>query len=708
MAKRAKTIFRATGFSNAVDTGISNYSLGSEQSERSMIRIGQDLSITVAKHNNLLNALMMMLAPHIRTRKAMLLRYDKISRDLAGYLKNDGVDKTHQKLYESGETNVIPDQRYPMAEGHVDDIVTHLMQILFPARAMYGATQTKPAEENIAASFISVMNMHAEQFGHYTQYGRMLHDAIAFNESGLTVEWRKVLGYLNNRNNAAGEAGVTDIIYSGNYVQQCDLYNSIWDYTCEPDMYPSDAEFYAMVETANIYKLRKMVLSNEIFGPESMLKSLRTFDYSSGHPVLQTEGMFYNNYSSMFGIDNYSSNRASLGLYHRRPQIRSRFYSKTANSDIGSIFQLNTYANGQSTSEADEASMIQPNEILNIKARIVPSDYGLSDINELQIWNFKIVNGAHIVLAEQDSIAHGLLPVTRIVPKRELGVNTTKSVAESLIPFQDQMSSTLNLYTKGMQKTNNNGLIFYDSKAIKLDQMARPSHGYVPVTRDVDTPGAQQQPIGNFIANIHQRPEINTSIQDIAQIKSMMQDVMPTEMIKQLADLNRATTHQSQSYTNAASRKIFKLARDISNSGITAIMHMMTKNVIEYADPMIIQDANGQDQQIDPKSFRDANVQLQASDGLRGIDTVAISQSIGSIIQYVLQSPAANQQLDVVKLIEYQLHTQGATFNIEDFKFKNPFDALDVQQKQIAFQLLQQAVAQQQQNGQQNTQLPAA
>jgi hypothetical protein len=111
----------------------------------------------------------------------------------------------------------------------------------------------------------------------------------------------------------------------------------------------------------------------------------------------------------------------------------------------------------------------------------------------------------------------------------------------------------------------------------------------------------------------------------------------------------------------------------------------------------MIQDETGKEMQIDPKQFRDTGVQLQASDGLRGIDTIAISQSISSIIQYVLQSPSANQQLDVVKLIEYLLHTQGATFNIEDFKFKNPFDSLDGTQKQLAYQLLQQAVQSQQQ-----------
>jgi hypothetical protein len=697
MARRSRKLYSSNAFSSAVDLGvkISTVSNSSDDYDRHSVRLGQDLTISTTKHNELLQALMYMLAPHARVRRARLERYDQISRDLAGYLKNDGVEKIHQQMYEKGKTNVIHDQRYPIADGHIDDIVTHVMQILFPARQMYGATQTRPSEENAATSFVNLMNIHADQFGHYTQFGRMLYDAIAFNESGLMVEWSNVYGYLANRTDQFGNTGATGTIYSGNKLKTCDLYNSIWDYTANPDMYASEAEFYASIETANVYKLRKMVLNNEIFGSTKMLSNLRKFDYTSGSAVLESEGSFYNNYSNMFGINNYSGTSSCLGLYHRRPNVRTKIYSKPQQETSG--FNLESYIGSGESQDPDESSMMHPNEILTIKARIVPSDYGLSDMQELQIWNFVIINGTHIVLANEDSTAHGLLPVTRIVPKRELGINTTKSVAEKLIPFQDQMSSTMNLYTQGMQKTNNNGLIFYDSKAIQLDQMQRPSHGYVPVDRSTDNPAAQVQPIGNFIANVHQRPEINTSIQDIAQVKSMMQDVMPTEMTKQLADLNRATTHQSQSYTNSASRKIFKLARDISATGIAPIMYMMTKNVIEFAEPMMIQDETGKEMQIDPKQFRDTGVQLQASDGLRGIDTIAISQSISSIIQYVLQSPSANQQLDVVKLIEYLLHTQGATFNIEDFKFKNPFDSLDGTQKQLAYQLLQQAVQSQQQ-----------
>jgi hypothetical protein len=678
----------ATPVNNSDDTNSGIPSSNSD--EVKTIQLNSELRIHIEKHDTLLDHLMDIIAPHCARRNLLLTRYSKISLDLAGYQANLGVSKEQEDRYLSGEANIIPDQRYPLAQGHVDDIVTSIMQILWPAKQMYGSQQADPSQENVNNAFVTNLNLNSQQYSHYTEYSKMLNNAVAFNDGGLIFDWERTIGYAAHRVNQDGSSGATEILFEGNSVKCTDLFNSIWDYECEPARYSAQAQFYAHVEQVSSFRIKKDALEQRIYGPSNFLKEVREFDFDINSPRLKNSHTpFYNKFTNKFNSYScYFGTGGFGGLYYHRPEVRNRALLNLKNNNT---FDINKYFNTDTRATTDT---ILPNEYINIYVRIIPKDFGLSDTAEMQIWEFKILNGTWIIYGAQTSLAHGLLPVTRTQPRSDLGRSNSKSIAERLIPFQDQISSTMNLYIREKVKNTNNGMIFYDQKALSLDEMKDPSSGFVPVSRENDDPTAKSAPISNYIHNINSRPEINTSISDINQIVSIMQNVMPTEQTKQLADLNRATVHQSESFTNAASRRIFLLARTISDEAYTPGMYMMTQNTIMNSKPISVLDGNGNKIDIDPKTIKDSGIAIAVSDGLRGIDTVAISQSIRDIIQYTLQSPSANQDLDVVKLIAHLMHIQGASFDIENFRFQNPYDKLTAPEKQQAFQLLQQAAQQ--------------
>ena len=672
-------------------------SVRSTSQKRNTVKVNENLNLPEDKHKSLMNYIFNAMYPHVKQRNNLIKRYKRISKDLAAVMHTKGLAEEREKMRAAGETDFLPDQRYPITQGHVDDIVTHMLQILFPARQMYGATEVDPDEQNIASAFVHVLNTHGDQFAHYKQYGKMLHDAIAFNHTGLKLEWANRIGWLAHRQNELGQVGSNDILQAGNKITCPDIFNTIWDYHVNPSDYPSEAQLFCEIERVSMYQLMKLAAENQLYGPKGMGKMLRdiTYEHGVGH-ISDTSKPFYNDYwPNLFGgtHSGWHEQGVNTGLYEQRPYIRSKHYYETSNTGntCGQAFDLNAYLGNN---DEDTRIDYRANELLKMYVRLVPKEFGLSDSRDLQVWEIWVLNGTWIVKATLAGIAHGMMPVTRCVLKTEHGDEESKSVAERLVPFQDLISNTYNLYVKGQRKSVNNGLVFYDSERVKLHQMRDPTSGYVPVTRTTDAIN-KREPVSNLIHTVSERPEINTSINDIRQIKEIMQDIMPTDMLQTMADLNRATTHQSQTVSNAGSRRVFRLSRDISTETISPVNYMMTQNIIAFQQPMNMIDSNGDTIKVNPKQFRDSGIQVAVSDGLRGIDTVAIADSIQQVIQYALQSRRTHSSFDVVKMIEYMLHVQGATFDIEKFRFDTPFDSLDEEQKQMAFQLLQQAAQQQ-------------
>jgi len=82
--------------------------------------------------------------------------------------------------------------------------------------------------------------------------------------------------------------------------------------------------------------------------------------------------------------------------------------------------------------------------------------------------------------------------------------------------------------------------------------------------------------------------------------------------------------------------------------------------------------------------------------------------NIKEILNSVLQSQQAASQLDVVGIIDYWTSLIGDNSDFTQFRIASPLDQLPADQRNLAFQLLQQYMQQQKQNQQKSGQQPAA
>lgn len=662
--------------------------------ERQRVPVGPGGTVTVAQHRALLEALMAMLAPAVAARKQLTGRYDRIMRDVAAYLELEGAEEKLALKKNAGKVGAVPSLRFPLVDGHLQNVLTEVMNTLFPARNMYGSTVLEPDTKRVAQAMIAVMNHHAQVFGHYTQFGLAVTDGLLFNLMAVEYGWRIDAGVRMIR----GEQR-NDVLRSGNEVRRLDPYNLFLDWTVAFQNYAFEAQFYASVEKISSFNARSRLLSGRWRSVPELEKSLREVKFENGVATLvQNSAPFYQGFTSMLGIA--TGHGALNGLFEERPSIRPRHMIR---GDCGPgqsrAFELSNYIN--SNEQDSEVTAQLPNEVLRITARIVPSDFGLSESRQVEVWKFEVLNGMWIVRAEQQITGHGVLPLGLCAPTLDMGELNSKSLAEKLVPFQDWISNMFNLHLKKLRKNVNNGLTLYDPKRVKLNEMDDPSSGFVPVSVPEDVDTADGRAVTTAVHRIPDQPTNGDGINELGIVEKMMQGIMPTAQLESVAGLQRAVDHQSRTVASAAGRRTFHIARQISDLALTPGMYAMTMNIISHQQAISLPGPQGEMIQINPEVFADADIKLAISDGLRGVDNVSIANRVENMIRYALQSRRVQTEVNVLEMIAYLLQLEGANFSIEQFRYDSPLDSLEPDQKEIAFQLYQQALAAQQQQQEQ-------
>ena len=190
-------------------------------------------------------------------------------------------------------------------------------------------------------------------------------------------------------------------------------------------------------------------------------------------------------------------------------------------------------------------------------------------------------------------------------------------------------------------------------------------------------------------------PDTQNTLNDIQAMESLMQKILPTDMLKQVTDLQRATQYQAAATVQGANRRNLKIAQIMESQAFATGRTMQIYNIMQFQEHVHMFDEQGNTIEIDPSKLRDEDIEIVAGAGLRGLDKMIIAESLKEILQFLVQSPQAAAEADIMEIINYITSLIGDYTDFNQFKFKNEFDKLTPEQKQIAFQLLQQATSEQ-------------
>ncbi len=572
-------------------------------------------------------------------------RFEIIAKEVAGFIILDEDDKKREQDNIEGKGPKVTDFNLALVLMQLDELVTYLLEVLVPDEGMYKAIAPL-SKQAIAEGFAQLLNQQGDDFDHFGNYARGLVDAVTYNLGAWVIEWDLVTGNVFKNGQGNSFTVEEEIVKQGNNVSAIDIFNFLYDRSVPVSKLAEDGEFFATVDMKRTFRVKKDAADGKIFDIDRFIDN----------PAQQSE-RYYREHPEVFR--DHSGRSGQTNWMHLL----------TTGSDVGEV-----------TSAVEE---------VQIYMWINPREFGLSAVNEMQVWKFIYMNGQYIVSAKHLDNAHGMLPVAIAQPYYTDDTGQARSYAEYLLPLQRFASFQFNVHQRASRKALN-GLTVYDRDALDIGPDQNMDGGLFPAKLP-----RTDKDVRKVLAHYTDSPDTGHTLSDIDNTMGLMQTLVPTDTTRQVASLERATKYQAAATVQSANRKNKKLAKLLNQSTFVPIRTMLMMNVMQFQEAVTIFDDSGAETEINPAQFRETDIRFAISEGLKGIDKLLVIELWNDIAQMILQSQQALTQLDIVALLDYITSIAGDKFDLKQFKFQHELDGQPPEVKDAALQALQQLQAEQ-------------
>lgn len=639
------------------------------------VRLNDKLTVTGKNYHNLLNMLGSRNEEFEDFRRELITKLHRIDRELAGHISagEDAAEATKQKKMAEGVAGPLPQIKMHFSDIELEEAISSSLLMLVPQDAPYGATARKDKIKE-ANGFAHLMNDHAKQYKHFSEYARVVTQAFSYNLFGAYVDWEKTIGRLPKVDDTTQAVTFTkETIYEGNKIRAFDLYNTNWDMTLRAEDVNTQGEFIIRYDRKRATWLKDRLDRGVFFGPSEFTAIIEDYikSFNSSEYVCQYADQIESNYYFYPAPDfSHEGDNAASGCTN----------PKTAN-------EWSSWLNGLPDTTFDNRRYRGTFEISETYVWLVPKQYGLGTSAELELWYIVTAGRDYILFAQQKNFAHGKLPISMgDLSSRSSGF-LDKSKAEKIIPINSVLSNVLNLQLELTRKNLHGGLTFYNKKVVKFDEIDVGHSGRVPVDMH-----EHDNDIRRHVLQWSDTPKANMS-QDITLLMGLLQQSLPTQSGKRMTDLNRAVTHQSQNVAYESNKQLFVLAKLIDERCMSDLRDMQYYNILEFGQTVEILDEKGAVQSMKPTDFIDINLQFTLTDGLRGVDSIALQNNLASVINMAIQGRLGEQGVDLLALINYYTTVVGDKTDLTQFIVEHPLDAQPQKVKDALMQQLQQAQA---------------
>lgn len=644
------------------DAALSEKAVEVRKPGKDEVQIGKEIIISNAEHQNLLSHLHERLEYGYEMHKDRVAKYTAIDKEVNGFIRLSDDDKLRKADTEKGFGVKAYNVNLQLVKVQIDEAVTFLTSVFFPEEGPYMASAPADQQE-VAKAFTTLMNHHSAKFSHFRAFHQFCTDALQYNLGIMIPEWRIEKGsVVQNDDTRTGTVILHDQeLYAGNALVHADPYNTIFDPSVSPIDLKTDGEFFATVDTVSSFKLNRMKARNEVFNlPDAT---------STSKVVRGSEAKYWTEKPDITGDGGKGNKR---GPTDWRKVL-------TATSDLTIVGEL---------------------ERVRICIWIPASKFGLSNSETYELWRFEILDSNRVIFAEHMDSAHGKLPIVCGMAWESSFTTQMQSYAEILLPYQRFSSFQMNIHQEAARKAVY-GLTFYNERLAPQMASADVVSAKIPVNST-----AELDDIKKAIYQINDSPSTQNTMRDIEDMSGIMQKILPTDVARQVAGLERATQYQSAATVQGANRRNLKIAQMLDAQAFGPARDMFVYNILQYQEAVTLYDPETREPiEVNPAELREAQIESVVGAGLRGLDKLILVESLKEMLGYLAQSSQAQDRVDIVGVINYITSLIGDHTSFKQFEFVNEFDKLTVEQKQMAFQLLQSAMQQQQmqeQGGQPN------
>lgn len=568
-------------------------------------------------------------------RQSRIQRAQSIDIQVSGYISLDRDDAKRDRENKQGKAPKPTKHNLPLVQAQLDEAVTFLMGVFAPDMDIFTAASSAN-KQPIAEGLTKEINAQGQRVGYYRHFAKFCNNCIRYNFGGLTVNWEKEYG-VDFKVVGAGQIEKNDgaLVWQGNVLKSIDVYNFMFDTTVHPVDLARKGEYFAEIEVITPFRARKLAKENKLYGIDRFLTT------DNKPTVTRTK---------------------ATSFYQMPPTIRD---AVSTNNSKGTNWQALLSEQGAGIAAESNASL----EKWKYTTWIVPSEFGLSDSNEMELWRIEVMQSSYITLAYKLDDSHGMLPIGMSTPIEDDLNNDQRTYAEQLLPLQHFGSFILNTHQDATRK-GVYGISIFDPRAFpNLDKSTED----LVAARIPIRSSAGEVDIDKVFRHYNATPGTEGNVPMMEKLNELMQKILPTDQARQVADLERATLYQAAATVQASSRRNLKIARIISDQGLTIVKLLMMYGIYANLTSItVINQADGSEQEISPSDIVGAKIELDVGTGLKGIDRLMQLQIFQYITNSVIQSQQGIQEIDLVKLLTYVANLAGDKTDLSQFRRVGP------------------------------------
>lgn len=602
------------------------------------------VSLDKKQHEKLLSKIIQdHITPAKNQRDQNALRFEMIDRDYHGHTQLSVDDKARVVARQSGGPEKPIQSKIPFAGAHINRIAESLLLIFKDNLGLYQATSNKNRVD-LAKALTEELNKQADMFGHVTALNNFLIQLMKYDFGGIIVSWEE---------DSLPEASLSntgDIEFSeesknrGNCLKTVDVYNLLLDPSVKPKDISKMGEFFGFIELYSQYQLKLMDEEGYIILPNTEIMPNPGDRWYHHPPEIE---------NSLSGTNTTTA---------RRP-----WYSQSNN--------LNPDA-------------IHYNELTTLYIWLNSKDWNLGQNDKFELYKICILNGDHIVQIDKASFKHKMLPIVICQPLAEEEDTNNRSLFEILFPLQALANFGLNTYIASHRNALLD-LVFLDKRLAGTDSLDPEKRIHL-----CDMSKTENQRLRDAVV-VFQHAPLENSMQAVENANQLMELIVPSGGLQDLANLDRATSFQAEAVYKQAGIATNKLAIIIQDQALRCLIAQMYFNTISNLTVLDAVDAQGSPIEIPITDIVEHKVRFDLGNGLKTLDKTRVDRFWITMLDRIIQSQQALTELDVVAILDHVSNLAGDGQDVSAFRKITPLTQMSPEDQQLAFQLLEREKARQ-------------
>lgn len=543
--------------------------------------------------------------------------------------KGDNTAET-QKAKVAGEADPTKFQNVvmPIVKPQVETAVSKLSEIFLSGVPIFPVSASAQYQD-AAMQMETILRDQEEQGGWNAEFQQVFRDGKKYNLMAMEVNWvRKLLPAVVN--GTTGQAQLKqDVYWEGNALKRINLYNAFWDLRVEPKDFHKEGEFFGYSEIKNRTALVRLMweLGNTQLNREAALTSSMSFT----------------------GDINPST---------------TSYYIPDVNSDAivqsrSAVFDWSVWF-GMAAKSSVDVKFADSFVVTTFYLRLIPKDVELAvpSPKTPAVWKFIIVNGKHIIYAEQLKNAHEYMPVVLGQPDTSGLGYQDDSLAQELTPYQSVASAYMNSGVQSMRRAINDRVVYDPSKIEKKDIENGSASAKIPIKA-----AHYGKPLSEAVYAFPYRDMISgTAMQGVQTLTAIANQASGQNAASQgqFVKGNKTLHEYADVMANAGGRTV-NTAMVVENQFMQPIKEMLKLNILQFQTSSAIFNENTQETvQVDPTVLRQAVFKFKMSDGLTPADKTMHADSFSMAFQMLATSPALQSEFNVGELATYMMKQMRA------------------------------------------------